>query len=524
MAKKKRQSLGTAFAFMSEQPPIEDAPPLSGKIPLLEIRPDPNQPRQFLPGKFSPQLLYDLPTEIIQDWKNSGEALDKFQELSKLADSIALHGLINAITIRASEEVETKYMIVTGERRWWAHVLLASESRQIREGNELVDSNEIKANLTVEGASIRAHQLLENLIRSDLGVIEKAKGMWMLRRELSHNNTVGGLASWSEVEKSLGISRRYRTYITNSLELCDEALRLVQEHNLSERVIRPVVAKLRSSSDLQVEAIQRILGYNEEEASVTLLKFAKQVVDELLSDDELSFEDIADAIRREGLLADGTPSFMDDPHRFFSDIAKELNVTAEVIEAVWVRMQFGKTVPTQTFEPEPSEIKDEGENVNRGSHRTLTDESMYDAEPSNENVNYGSHQAFIDKPEIEPSDETEPEPIHERGLYRGVGKCEDCNRTKKLNAYNGYRLCFDCETERRRKGVWLANFDKEPKLGDSEFVIQIRVFPGKFLPGRPTVIYGSSKQTMTSTIANCEFREIRHEFAQILDSIEAEYG
>ena len=78
---------------------------------------------------------------------------------------------------------------MTGERRWWAHVLLTTQDRPIREGHEEVAPDRIKASLAPEGTPIRAHQMIENLIREDISLIEKANGIYALRDELEKLST-----------------------------------------------------------------------------------------------------------------------------------------------------------------------------------------------------------------------------------------------------------------------------------------------------------------------------------------------
>jgi len=387
-----------------------------GKIALLDIRPDPEQPRQLLPAKFQLPVLNDSPVEIIQDWKSSGLAVKKFLEVSRLADSISQHGLINPITIcPAPEAAQAKYLIVTGERRWWAHVLLTSEGREIQEGNKLVKPDEIKANMVAKGTLIRAHQLIENLVREDLGVVEKARGIWALRRELSEvNGSREGMVPWAEVEKSLKISRRYRIYITNSLELCGDALWLIQNRGLSERVIRPVVSKLRNQSDdLQVKALQKIVAYNEEEESVTMLKFAKQVVDDLLSD--LRKEDVVKAIKDEGLLADGTPWFMNDPAQFFDYLARKLNVSADVIEAVWIDMQFNQPAPKPApTKPDASDATYDATHEPAHAHEPAHEQAAH--EPEHEQA---THEAAHEQAAHEQAahEQAAHEPAHEQAAH-----------------------------------------------------------------------------------------------------------
>ena len=175
---------------------------------------------------------------------------------------------------------------MTGERRYWSHVLLSIEGRTIKEGTEVAEPGQIKAVIVQAGVSVRAHQLIENLMREDINAVEKARGLWALRYELSGVNHGSPLASaaepsivnhgspaqsnselklvpWSQVEEALDISKRYRIFITGVLDLSPQAQTLVAEHHLSERVIRPIVQKLKTQPDLQVQALQQLIRWRE---------------------------------------------------------------------------------------------------------------------------------------------------------------------------------------------------------------------------------------------------------------------
>ena len=101
------------------------------------------------------------------------------------------------------------------------------QDRQIHEGDTVSSPQKIKVTLAADGITVRAHQLIENLNREELGAIEKAEGMWALRYELSGVNDAydahdqpsqetssAKLVPWKLIEESLGISKRYRSYVT----------------------------------------------------------------------------------------------------------------------------------------------------------------------------------------------------------------------------------------------------------------------------------------------------------------------
>jgi hypothetical protein len=332
---KKKRPLSTVVAFMSDdaQAQIEGTRPQgSVTLPLTSILPDPGQPRRLLPadlaeGIFKGELSL---TEAVQRWvsraevETANEALrHNIHELKRLADSIKQHGLISPISVREPRTGEmspagTEYLIVTGERRFWAQVYLTSLGEQIHEGNTLVDPAHIKATIAPPGVTVRAHQLIENLLREDINAVEKARGMWALRYELSgmdyptsevnHGSPEAeaggvnrdsplasseGLVPWTRVEETLGISKRYRIFTTSVLNLSPEALNIVQNHNLAERTIRPIVQKLKEKPGLQVRALKQLVDWQAEDeesegASRSIVGAVKALVDQLLTEESQS--------------------------------------------------------------------------------------------------------------------------------------------------------------------------------------------------------------------------------------------
>jgi hypothetical protein len=151
-------------------------------------------------------------------------------------------------------------------------------------------ADQIKATLVPLGVSIRAHQIVENLMREEINVVEKARGLWALRRELSsdayrrhwessesldddayrrHSKTEKEgktrLVSWKVVEDALDMSRQYRARIVAVLDLSDEAQQLVDRYNLAEATIRPIVEKLKPYPELQTQALQQLITWQEAE-------------------------------------------------------------------------------------------------------------------------------------------------------------------------------------------------------------------------------------------------------------------
>jgi ParB-like chromosome segregation protein Spo0J len=279
------------MTFMSPevQDQIREQAGVVSSLPLEAILPDPAQPRQLLSSELILAIFADelTPTAALEQWMDQGKREDappalkrNVQELRRLADSIARHGLINPISVRRSPQqlavpAGIRYLIITGERRYWAHVLLTIDGAEIQEGVETYPPDRIKATIAPDGISVRAHQIIENLLREDIDAIEKANGFVALRQELSgqdssiptdernHGSSLK-LVEWKQVSEAVGISDRYRRYVLSVLNLSEDAQAIIRANGLTERAIRPVSQKLKEHPDLQVKALQRVVGWQQE--------------------------------------------------------------------------------------------------------------------------------------------------------------------------------------------------------------------------------------------------------------------
>lgn len=321
MAKKKPSLSSTVVPFMSpeRQAQIDAEDEDLSRLPLDSILPDPNQPRRLLPVDLAEAVTTNTLSclEALKEWIQRAEVDTapptlryNIRELKRLADSIERHGLISPISVRNPRPDETvpsgtEYLIVTGERRYWAHVYLVSEGKQIQEGETTSDPAQIKATIASSGITVRAHQLIENLLREDINAIERARGMWALRYELSGvnysspstgdevqkegvNYSSPQLVPWARVEETLGISKRYRIFVTSVLNLSQEAQEIVEAHALAEMTIRPIVQKLKDKPDLQIKALKQLVAWQaENEAGEgpgrSIVASVKELVDQLLA-------------------------------------------------------------------------------------------------------------------------------------------------------------------------------------------------------------------------------------------------
>ena len=163
MKKNKQLGQGLGALLTPSKNNLEDFNQSS--ILLSKIKPNPNQPRKNFAGK----------------------------SLMQLAQSIDEKGLISPITVK---KVDSKYIIVAGERRYRAHKLL-NKKRILA---YVIDADTTK--------DVMYMALIENIQREDLNPIEEAKGYKYLQENLQ--------SSITEIAKTVGKSR---PAVSNALRL-----------------------------------------------------------------------------------------------------------------------------------------------------------------------------------------------------------------------------------------------------------------------------------------------------------------
>ena len=204
----KKGGLGRGLESLFEDAARDVGGPVS-TLPLREIEPDKDQPR-----------------------KDFDE-----QALAELADSIARHGLLQPIAVRAA--AGGAYKIIAGERRWRA-ARLAGLSEVPVVIKDVTDAEAMEL------------ALIENLQREDLDPVEEAMGYRQLmdRCELTQE----------QAAQKLGKSR---SAIANSLRLLnlpDDVLAFLKEGKLSTGHAKVLLGL--PDAALQSKAAEAVVGQN----------------------------------------------------------------------------------------------------------------------------------------------------------------------------------------------------------------------------------------------------------------------
>lgn len=178
---------------------------------------------------------------------NPGQPRKAFEEeaIAELAESIARHGVLQPILVRA---VDGGFEIIAGERRWRAA--------------QRAQHHEIPAIVRSDDESSRAElALIENVQRQDLNAIEEAEGYSSLIDKYGH--------AQDTVAKLVGKSRSHITNLLRLLKLPENVRQMLMRGDLTmgharallsapdpEAAARVVVAK--GLSVRQAEALAKV--------------------------------------------------------------------------------------------------------------------------------------------------------------------------------------------------------------------------------------------------------------------------
>ena len=221
------KGLGAIFEGFDEAPASEKSP--YQMLPLHKVEPNPDQPRQ------------DFDEE----------------ELQQLADSIAVHGVIQPLTVR--QLPSGYYQIIAGERRWRA--------------SRLAGLYEVPA-VVMEADDKKATELalIENLQRQDLNPVEEALGYQTLMADYGMTQ--------EETAKSVGKSRPSVANALRLLSLCPEVLEMLRAGKLTAGHARAVLTL--NTPKKQISAAQKIaaLGLSVRQAELLCKNMSREPVEE----------------------------------------------------------------------------------------------------------------------------------------------------------------------------------------------------------------------------------------------------
>lgn len=148
----------------------------------------------------------------IEPRKNQPRKTFDEEGLQMLADSIAIHGVLQPIIVRENHAFPGTYEIIAGERRWRAAKMAGNAEIPVI----VVDGNDLK---------IAQISLVENVQRENLNAVEEALAYSALIESF-------GLTQ-EQVSREVGRSRSAIANMLRLLDLPEDVLELVREDKLS---------------------------------------------------------------------------------------------------------------------------------------------------------------------------------------------------------------------------------------------------------------------------------------------------
>ena len=223
MAKGLGKGLGALMGDFAVETPTSKSP--FQMLPIHKVEPNPNQPRR----DFDPE------------------------ELQSLADSIAIHGVMQPLTVR--ELQGGYYQIIAGERRW-----RAARIAELKEIPAVI--------IEADDKKVMELALIENLQRQDLNPVEEALGYQTLMEDY-------GLTQ-EDASKRVGKSRPAVANALRLLSLSETVLDMVRTGKLTAGHARAVLSL--KTQKMQEQAAQKIaaLGLSVRQAELLCKNMAKE--------------------------------------------------------------------------------------------------------------------------------------------------------------------------------------------------------------------------------------------------------
>ncbi|MBD1108889.1 ParB/RepB/Spo0J family partition protein [Pelagibacterales bacterium SAG-MED50] len=191
----------------------------------------------------------DLIPNKYQPRKNFDEA-----NLEDLTNSIKERGMIQPIIVRKSNNENSKFEIIAGERRW-----LAAQRAGIHNVPVVItEADDLKS---LEFA------IVENVQRHDLNPLEEAQGYKRLIDEFSYDQ--------EKVSKFIGKSRSYITNSLRILTLPNDVIKLIESKKLSTGHAKILVG-LDNAGFVANKIIENKLSVRQAENFVQLFKKKRQ--------------------------------------------------------------------------------------------------------------------------------------------------------------------------------------------------------------------------------------------------------
>jgi|TARA_B110000438_G_scaffold293476_1_gene333393 ParB family chromosome partitioning protein len=214
-------------------------------------------------GRGLSSLIGEAKTEInINKISISDLVSNKFQprkifdkdSLNDLTNSIKERGIIQPIIVRKSNDDNSKYEIIAGERRW-----LAAQKAGLHEVPVVITN--------VDDLKSLEFAIVENVQRNDLNTVEEARGYQRLIKEFSYDQ--------EKVAQFIGKSRSHIANFLRLLSLPEPVLKLIETKKLSPGHAKILVG-LDNAEFVANKILEKNLSVRQSENFVKIFKIKKQ--------------------------------------------------------------------------------------------------------------------------------------------------------------------------------------------------------------------------------------------------------
>ena len=190
----------------------------------------------LVPNKYQPRKIFDE------------------ENLNELTNSIRERGILQPIIVRKSNDDQSKFEIIAGERRW----LAAQKAGLHNVPVVITEADDLKS---LEFA------IVENVQRHDLNPLEEAQGYKKLIDKFSYDQ--------EKVSKFIGKSRSYIANALRLLSLPDDVIKLIENQKISAGHAK-ILVSLDNASFVANKIIEKRLSVRQTEKFVKLFKNKRQ--------------------------------------------------------------------------------------------------------------------------------------------------------------------------------------------------------------------------------------------------------
>ncbi len=202
----------------------------------IEIQKNQLPINDLVPNKYQPRKIFDE------------------EYLNELMNSIRERGILQPIIVRKSNDDQSKFEIIAGERRWLAAQKVGLHSVPV----VITEADDLKS---LEFA------IIENVQRHDLNPLEEAQGYKKLIDQFSYDQ--------EKVSKFIGKSRSYVANVLRLLLLPDEVVNLIENQKLSAGHAKILVG-LANAKFVADKIVEKKLSVRQAENFVKFFKNKKQ--------------------------------------------------------------------------------------------------------------------------------------------------------------------------------------------------------------------------------------------------------